>query len=288
MAESQVNNNHESQARQLGWVPKEQFRGDPEKWVDAETFVRRGEEIMPILKHNNARLQAEVEALRGQLTEAQETIKASTEAIEALREYQTEATQLAVEKAKKELRAQIAAAREAGNVEEELELTEQLQEVRNAERDVKAKDKGTGKPAAPAPAPAPTQPAPHPEWVAWQKENPWFGTDRRRTALMIAEAEELRADPANKGLVGRAFFDRAAENVDAILNPRATHSKVEDGQGSATPPAGKPGKKGYNDLPQEAKDMCERQAEKLVGKGRAFKDKAEWQAHYAREYFATE
>ena len=277
----------EAQAKQLGWVPKEQFRGDPERWVDAETFVKRGEEIMPILKHNNSRLQAEVEALRGQLSEAQETIKASTEAIEALREYQTEATQLAVEKAKKDLRAQIAAAREAGNVEEELELTEQLQEVRDAERDVKNGPKPTPKPTA-APAGTPAQSTPHPDWVAWQKENPWFGTDRRRTALMVAEAEELRADPANKGLVGRAFFDKAAENVDAILNPRAAHSKVEDGQGSATPPAGKPGKKGYNDLPQEAKDMCERQAEKLVGKGRAFKDKAEWQAHYAREYFAME
>lgn len=277
-------NNHETQAKQLGWVPKEQFRGDPEKWVDAETFVRRGEEIMPILKHNNSRLQAEVEALRGQLTEAQETIKASTEAIEALREYQTEATQLAVERAKKDLRAQIASAREAGNVEEELELTEQLQEVRNAEKEVKNAPKVMPKPTAASTG----TPTPHPEWVAWQKDNPWFGTDRRRTALMVAEAEELRADPVNRGLVGRAFFDKAAENVDAILNPRASHSKVEDGQGSATPPAGRPGKKGYNDLPQEAKDMCERQADKLVGKGRAFKDKAEWQAHYAKEYFATE
>lgn len=279
----------EAQAKALGWVPKDQFRGDAERWVDAETFVRRGEEIMPILKQNNARLQAEVEGLRGQLTEAQETIKAAQESIEALKEYQTEATQEAVKKAKKDLMDQIAAAREAGDVKGELELTEQLDDVRQAERDVRnaTKPTPTPKPTA-APAGTPGQPTASPEWTAWQKDNPWFGTDRRRTALMIAEAEELRADPANKGLVGKAFFDKAAENAEAILNPVARHSKVESGAGSATAPAGRPGKKGYNDLPQEAKDMCEHQAAKLVGKGRAFKDKAEWQAHYAKEYFGAE
>lgn len=279
-------NNHEAAAKALGWVPKEQFRGDPERWVDAEAFVRRGEEIMPILRQNNARLQAEVDGLRGQLTEAQQTIKASQEAIEALKEYQGEATQQAVAQAKKDLIAQIAAAREAGDVQGELELTGQLQDVRDAERDVKAATKPTTAPVA-TPAPT-TAPAANPEWVAWQRENPWWGTDRRKTALMIAEAEELRSDPANKGLVGRAFFDKALENVEAILDPRAVHSKVEDGQGSATASPSKSNKKTYKDLPQEAKDMCEFQADKLVGKGRAFSDKAAWQAHYAKEYFGAE
>ena len=32
----------ESEARESGWVPKEEFTGDPKTWVDAAEFVRRG------------------------------------------------------------------------------------------------------------------------------------------------------------------------------------------------------------------------------------------------------
>ena len=40
----------ESRAKAMGWVPKEQFRGPPENWRDADEFVRRGEEEVPILR----------------------------------------------------------------------------------------------------------------------------------------------------------------------------------------------------------------------------------------------
>ena len=39
--------------QQLGWAPKESFRGDPQLWMDAKTYVNRGEQIMPILRKNN-------------------------------------------------------------------------------------------------------------------------------------------------------------------------------------------------------------------------------------------
>jgi hypothetical protein len=34
----------------MGWTAKEKFRGDPERWVDAATFVKNGEESLPILR----------------------------------------------------------------------------------------------------------------------------------------------------------------------------------------------------------------------------------------------
>lgn len=276
--------NVESQARAMGWVPKEQFRGDEAKWVSAEEFVSRGEHVMPILKANNRRLQAQVDELSTQLTEARETITAAQESIEALKQHQTESTRRAVDNAMRNLRQQIAQAREDGNVELELELTDQLADTREAKRKVEETPPKT--PAAPAASPAPKA---DPEFVAWRAENTWFGTDRRKTALAIAIAEELRADPANKGLVGRAFYDRAAEEAEATLNPRSSSSKVETGSGSGTPTGGRSkGGKTFADLPQEAKDMCESQAPKMVGKGRAFKEKKDWQAHYAEQYFLVE
>jgi hypothetical protein len=274
----------EASAREMGWVPKDQFRGGEDKWVDAETFVKRGEEVMPILKSQNKRLHQELDGLRGQLSETQELVKAGQEAITALKESQTEFTKQAVTRAKSEIRAKLREAREANDMDAIGELEDQLDDIREAERDVKAAAKA---PAA-SPAASPAAPKIDPEFVAWQRENPWFGTDRRRTALVLAEAEELRADRANANLLGRAFYDKAAANADAILNPRSTTSKVENGSGSATPHASGSGgaKKSYRDLPSDAKGVCDRQAAMLVGPGRAFKTLAEWQQNYADQFFA--
>lgn len=32
---------HETKAREMGWTPKEEFKGDPDKWVDAKDWVER-------------------------------------------------------------------------------------------------------------------------------------------------------------------------------------------------------------------------------------------------------
>lgn len=42
----------EAKAREMGWVPKEEYRGDPSGWRDADEFVRRGEEVLPIVRSN--------------------------------------------------------------------------------------------------------------------------------------------------------------------------------------------------------------------------------------------
>lgn len=42
----------EAKAREMGWVPKDEYRGDPSGWRDADEFVRRGEEVLPIVRSN--------------------------------------------------------------------------------------------------------------------------------------------------------------------------------------------------------------------------------------------
>lgn len=60
--------NMESEARAMGWVPKDEWKGDPDKWRPASEFVQRGEEILPIVRSlltkeraKNARLERRVE-----------------------------------------------------------------------------------------------------------------------------------------------------------------------------------------------------------------------------------
>lgn len=56
----------EAEARAHGWSPKEEFKGDPNRWVDAETFVKRADEVMPLLKAKNARLERDLADLKRQ------------------------------------------------------------------------------------------------------------------------------------------------------------------------------------------------------------------------------
>ena len=50
----------EQEARSMGWVPKEEFRGPETQWRDANEFVERGRTMIPIL---NARLREKDEKL---------------------------------------------------------------------------------------------------------------------------------------------------------------------------------------------------------------------------------
>lgn len=270
----------EDKAKNLGWTPREEFKGDPEKWIDAEQFVERGEHIMPILKANNQKLQSEVLSLRGEIQRVNQILAAGQEAIEELKKFHSEDTERQVKKARKDLMAELRAAKREGDTDKELDIQEELDNFDEELRKESAK-------VAAAPI-AHTQPVNDPMFVAWQYDNPWFGVDKKKTALMIASAEELRADPKNNGLVGKAFYEAAAREADKVLNPqgRAT-SKVESASGRSSV-ATSAGRRSFADLPAEAKNVCERQAKKLVGEGRAFKTMADWQKHYVEQYFLGE
>jgi hypothetical protein len=60
----------EAEAREHGWSPKEDFKGDVSRWVDAETFMKRADEMMPLLKAQNQRLKRDIESIRKDLKRA--------------------------------------------------------------------------------------------------------------------------------------------------------------------------------------------------------------------------
>ena len=39
-----------AEAKELGWVPQDEFRGAQDKWIDAPTFLARGRDVMPLLR----------------------------------------------------------------------------------------------------------------------------------------------------------------------------------------------------------------------------------------------
>lgn len=276
----------EEKARELGWAPKESFRGDKEKWIDAEAYVKRGEELMPILRANNAKLLGEVSTLRGELSSTRDMLKAAAESIEALKEYNTEATLRTAKIESANLTEALKAARAEGDVEKEHEIAEQLEEHRQAIKEA-------GKPVVKKDEPVPTIKE-DPAFVTWREENPWFGQgpshDKRRSSVMLAIATELRNDPANTGLKGREFLDKVVDELEKTFpsqEPRRSgNGKVEGGgRGSGGSGGGGDVGKTYSDLPADVKVVCDRQAGRLVGPNRAYKTLNDWRAKYAEDYF---
>ena len=60
------------EAESQGWVSKDKFRGNEQDWVDANTFVKRGREILPILRKNNENLIKDLNSTKEQLKEFRE------------------------------------------------------------------------------------------------------------------------------------------------------------------------------------------------------------------------
>ncbi len=271
----------EARAREMGWVPKEEFRLDPTRWVDAQTYVNRGEEILPVLRSNNRKLSEEVVALRTQNTTISQQLKETQAAIEELKNFNSEIAKANAKTRETELLAEITAAREANDTAREVELTNQLTDIKAARRIAETKPVTKPTPAAdPSAAPVLTQ-----EMKDWMAANQWFGSDKRKTGYAFGVAEELKAQGLTPGT--KPFYDKMDEELAKQFNPnqrRQAPAKVEgaNGQGGSQ---GDPDAKTYADLPPEAKAACEAKVPTLVGKNKAFKDEAAWRAHYVKKYF---
>jgi archaellum component FlaC len=277
----------EAQASDIGWVPKDEFRGDPAKWVDAKTFLDRGEQILPILRKTNEGLRNDLTSVRGQLTGVEKALKDAQETIEGLQEYHQDDIKQKVEQARRQLLANLKTAKTNEDVDAEVEITDQLTRLNRAESDAStAGDKKIDKTKSGGDnGSTSADPTKNPEFIAWRADNLWYGTDIRRTALADGIAAELRGN--NDPLFGKAFLNKVAAEVDKVFRPRPSSSKVEGSRGGAGGTSAGEGK-GYDDLPPEAKAACDKFADKLVGPNRLHKDLASWRKQYSSQFFREE
>lgn len=302
----------EARARELGWSPKDKWKGDPKAWIDAKSFVRRGEEILPILRANNRKQEDRLAIQDGQIRELQNKLTAANEQLEVLTDMSTEQSRKDAKARRRELISARITARKDGDADLEAQLDEQIEDQTAAiaghdtddddDAGVTARDKNKGKKKAKngggnEPASDPMQ---NPAFRAWAQENTWFGVDIRKTQFAIAVAQELRQSTEGKALQGKAFFDKVGEEVETFFargTPKGrAASKVgaggggngrggSGGNGGGGSDEGGDGKD-FSDLPNDAQEVCKRQATRMVGKDRKFKTIAEWQKFYTKSYFA--
>jgi hypothetical protein len=281
----------EEQARDIGWLPKDEFKGNPENWVTAQEYLDRGETVLPYLQSDRRKLQGEVTALRGQIAESKQTERELRESMEELKKTAGAETAAALDDQIKVLRRQLVEARRGGEVETELELEEQLDEARE-ER------KALDKPAAQKPV----RPGTITEALEGQNteianeirhfvsENPWYNSDPVLQAAANAMVPELAKDPGYATMTPRQRFALLGQKVRERfgLDGAPPKPRVEGGRPSTNGSGGggSGGKKGrtYADLPQEAKDQIELQAKRLVGKNRAFETLDQWKDQFVKTF----
>ena len=239
------------EAESQGWVPKERFRGNESDWVDADTFVKRGREILPILRKNNENLIKDLNATKEQLKEfreaAEEFKKFQKEAYERkANEYETRIKEI------KESRAQAISDGDGQKVNAlDDALDEAKEDLKQAKQAVKEAD--TVK------EPEITAPTVEPELQAWLDGNNWFGTDKRMTSIANGIGESLRLEfPLLKG---KAFLEKldevlAEEFPNKFGKKQSPASRVESGSGRQG--RGGSNAQSYDNLPADAKAACDK------------------------------
>lgn len=243
----------EKEARLFGWVPKEEFRGSESDWVDAEVFVKRGKEINPILRKNNELLMKkldekakEIDSIKASVEEFKKFQKESFERKSA--EYEVQIAQLKTKK-----REAIA----AGDGDTVVDIDDQIDSLKEAQREAKAE-------AAKKPEPAPQTEAQasvpdDPELQSWLGRNQWFGEDSEMTDMANGLGASVRKQFPH--LTGRAFLDKLDEKIveyfpQKVLGKKAKGSSV-DSTGNVRGGTSS-GKKSYDNLPDDAKQACDR------------------------------
>lgn len=281
-------NENETRARALGWRPKEQFRGKPEHWVDADTFVRRGEEIMPILKENNAQLERKLVEQGTELAAAQALIAESQTEIRELAKFNSEVMRDRAKVKKGELLDALKVAKKEGDVDAEVQLTDQLTEHNAALAKAEAAPTVEEKPKPAAATETPEIARAKAEFTQWAKDHDWYNTDPVKTGAANGIAAKLRAEGSK--LIGREFYDEVAAQTEELFggNPRriAPGKTEAGGRGTGSGGGGSPATKGYSDLDADAQAACERFTKTLVGPGKSYKTVEDWRKAYAADYFS--
>jgi len=223
-------------AIQWGWVPREEFKGNPEKFVDYAEFVQAEREVTKNLKKHISMQERKIETLNREMEELRSRYERSTKS------QQNDIL--------KQLDREWREAVEEGDVTRATELRDQLFELKaEAVREV---DTGSSREAEERAI-----------FKEWQANNEWFGRDEDKTIYAeglfatfqkdgqytkpLDEILDLIAEKVSKK------FDGVAEGGDRKNASTALNADVGSGR-----PSGSLGKTRftYNDLTERQKKIC--------------------------------
>jgi len=276
----------EQRARNMGWRPREEFRGDASRWLPAEEFVERGERMLPLLQERNRAADRQINDLQRQIGEQGETLNVMLESTRR-------AEQAGYRRAMQELYQQRARAVELGD-------TAAFQAVEQAMRELGPPPEVAQQQQQPRQQQANTDPV----IQAWVRQNPWFTQNRMANVAMIAAMQEAeRMNPTATTAdhlmeaeteIRRRFPEhfprpRNGNGVTPRQQPRQQVQQVREDEeddveeqpvrqpvrrqtsavsrSSDSPPPRRPGARSFEAMPQDVRSQYDRQRRMLEGKG---------------------
>lgn len=265
------------EAAKIGWKGPDQFRGDPEKFVDADEYLRRAETVLPFVRDQNRRLSTDVADLRARLESAvgeNAAIKKRMEDIDI-----EHSTRLAkeVKQARIEAQAELEAALEAGDHKATARLTGEVARLEQIE-DTPAPKKEVAAETKPQISTEDQQALD--QWNAWAASNDFSNWTRREQREFLLIGDDLRREGnLNRG---KLFAEDIMREMKREAKVESKESKVEGGKGSGSPRGS--AKSGYAALTSEERAVCDADERKFVGQGKKFADSAAYRAHWAKVY----
>jgi hypothetical protein len=224
---------YEAEARAMGWHPQDEYNGDPAKWVDAKTFVTRGETQLPILRENARKLSQRVRQRDDENADLRQQMSDMRESLTTMRTMMERGQEVGYQRAKAEFEQQMRAAVENGDVATFDRINGEMQRLDEHHEQIT-------KPAAPSPAPkAPEAAAPKgtPEFKVWFDENrDWVEADPTLARAAIEAETGLRN--SDEALSEGELWERVTEVVQQKYPRRfAAATGISPG---ASPPAHQP------------------------------------------------
>lgn len=192
--------NYEQEARDDGWVDSPEWKGDPEKHVDAKTFVERGEKISGILKSKIGRLEDRIDSL----TQSNAEFKQYTDKQYAKEHDKNKLLVVELEQAKAQA---ITDGDGAAAVRAE-------KEIQNLQQEAPPDNRAYNQLAE-----------------QWAADNPWYASNPKLARYADGVAEQI----AGQGFTGKGYFSELTRDVKEMFpeefeNPnRQKANSVETG-----------------------------------------------------------
>lgn len=242
----------ETRAKMYGWTPEDDFKGDPNKWVDAQTFVKRAETELPIALGTIKTLERKLERFEKRFTEVTDTLEQFGKYHQTALERETAKAASEYQRGIEDATAQMRQAAEEGDVDG-FDKAKARADTLTAEA-----AKLTDKPEAKSDDGKPkVDPEINRQWV---EDNPWFANNLKMFKYARECGDFLAMN--QPALKQKEQLEKIAEMVkeefpDYFANPNRKKPASVDSGNSDAAPGGNKGKRGYNDLPSEARDLCD-------------------------------
>lgn len=229
----------EGRARQYGWRPKEEWRGHPDKWLPADAFNEKGEQISRLLSVKTKRQEELLARQAAKLEELNATLSDFKIHHERTISQERKAHKAQLEAAKAE--------------KDHADQQGDFDAYKSAESKVRELE------ASPPPDEKHAPQTPNHEITAFISRNAWFTTSPEMNASAVAFSTALEKKSPSLSLTEN--LTKTEEGIKRMYpekfgNPRRSQEQaVESG---SIPSSGGVNKPGYSSLPGDAKSACDR------------------------------